>query len=69
MNKIKVRKLVPEAVLPKQAINGDAGYDLVAVDDGVMSSDGRYIEYGTGIAITYARWENEWGCYGPRPNV
>ena len=48
---LKVKKLVPEAVLPSQAKQGDAGYDVVALDDGTWSKDGTYIEYRTGIAI------------------
>ena len=47
---IKVKKLDPEAVLPKSANPADAGYDLVALDDGVVAKDG-YIQYRTGIAI------------------
>lgn len=48
---LKVKKLVPEAVLPSQAKPGDAGYDLVALDDGTWSEDGTYIQYRTGITI------------------
>ena len=48
---IKVKKLHPDAVLPKRAHSSDAGYDLTAIDDGVPSKDGKYIEYNTGIAI------------------
>ena len=48
---LKVKKLVPEAVLPKQAKADDAGYDLVAISDGQWSEDRTYIEYDTGLAI------------------
>ena len=48
---LKVKKLVPEAVLPAKAKIGDAGYDVVAIDDGTWSDDGTYIQYRTGIAI------------------
>jgi len=43
--------LDPNAVLPKQAKENDAGYDLVALEDGVYDDDNRYIQYRTGIAI------------------
>ena len=32
--KIKVKKLHEDAVLPKSANDTDAGFDLVAIDDG-----------------------------------
>lgn len=51
VEKIKVQKLHPDAVLPKSANSTDAGYDLVAVDDGTVSEEG-YIQYRTGIAIS-----------------
>ena len=37
-------------MLPVAAKSGDAGYDLVAIDDGVISPEG-FIEYRTGLAI------------------
>jgi dUTP pyrophosphatase len=52
---IYVIKLHPDAQLPVNAHRGDAGYDLVAIDDGetVKDKDGNilYIQYKTGIAI------------------
>jgi dUTP pyrophosphatase len=30
---------------------GDAGYDVVAIDDGTWSESGTYLEYRTGIAL------------------
>lgn len=48
---LRVKKLVPDAILPKQANDGDAGYDLVAIDDGTWDSSGTFIQYRTGIAI------------------
>ena len=45
---IKVKKLVPEAVLPKYAHIGDAGMDVVATS---MNITNDYIEYGTGLAF------------------
>lgn len=46
---IKIKKLVPEAVIPTYAKPGDAGMDLVATSIDNNSDD--YIEYGTGLAI------------------
>lgn len=46
---IKVKKLHEDAVLPKSAHDEDAGYDLIAIDNGTWSKT--YIEYKTGIAI------------------
>jgi dUTP pyrophosphatase len=48
---LKVKKLNPEAVIPARAKEGDAGYDIVAIDDGTFNKDRTYIEYRTGIAI------------------
>lgn len=53
---IKVKKLHPDAVIPSQATPTDAGFDLVATDDGVVKEGmpvhgDLYIEYGTGISI------------------
>lgn len=53
---IRVKKLDPKAVLPKRANEsrlgqGDAGYDVVAIDNGTWNEDGTYIEYNTGISI------------------
>lgn len=46
---IKVKKLHPDAVLPVRAHNTDAGFDLIAIDDGTMTET--FIEYKTGIAL------------------
>lgn len=48
---LKIKKLVPEAVLPSRANDTDAGYDCVAIDDGTWSDDQTFIEYRTGISI------------------
>src|ERR1035437_9505666 len=48
---LNVKKLDPEAVLPSKAKPGDAGYDVVAIDNGTWSEDGTYIQYRTGIAV------------------
>lgn len=46
---IKIKKLHPDAVVPKYAQLGDAGVDLVAVDK--RESKGLYIEYDIGLSI------------------
>ncbi len=55
MNELRVKKIHPDAVLPKRAKEGDVAYDLVAIDDGKIKIDERdkllFIEYDTGIII------------------
>ena len=46
---VNIKKLVPEAVIPTYAKEGDAGMDLVATS--VDHSNEHYIEYGTGLAV------------------
>ena len=46
--KVKIKKLHPDAVIPKYAKSGDAGLDLTATS---MSLDDLNITYGTGLAI------------------
>ena len=48
---LKVKKLDPNATLPKQANEKDSGYDVVALEDGKVSADNMHIEYRTGLAI------------------
>jgi dUTP pyrophosphatase len=48
--KILVKKLHDEAVLPSRANPTDAGYDIVALDDGIADSQG-YIQYRTGLSV------------------
>ena len=45
---VKFRKLVPEAVTPQYAQDGDAGLDLTATSYRMGDT---FIEYGTGIAV------------------
>ena len=45
---VKFRKLVPEAVTPEYAQNGDAGLDLTATSFRFTDT---FMEYGTGIAV------------------
>ena len=51
----KVKKLHEDAQLPSQATDTDAGFDLIAIDDGEFKRDEDnnllYIQYKTGISI------------------
>lgn len=47
---IAVKKLSPEAVMPQRATETDAGFDLVAIDDGTVDAEG-FIQYRTGLSI------------------
>ncbi len=50
--KLKVKKLHPDAQLPKRAKVGDAGYDIIALNDGVWDkTNSIFIQYETGLAI------------------
>lgn len=49
---IKVKKLHPDAILPKYALPGDAGMDLFAVEDTEIKPD-EVKAVPTGIAIEY----------------
>lgn len=48
---LKVKKLDPAATLPSRANESDAGYDVVALEDGNWDASGTFIEYKTGLAI------------------
>ena len=48
---LRVKKIHPDAILPKQANNTDSGYDIVALEDGKIDKDNLHIEYRTGLAI------------------
>lgn len=45
---VKVKKLNPQAVVPKYAKAGDAGLDLTAIS---KKEEGKNVVYGTGLAI------------------
>jgi len=45
---VKVKKLSPNAVIPKYAKNGDAGMDLTAIEVGFTDD---YVSYKTGLAF------------------
>ena len=48
---ILAKALHPDAVLPKYANEGDAGCDLVAIEDAVLKAGGGRAIVGTGVAI------------------
>jgi dUTP pyrophosphatase len=47
--KVKIKKLHPEAVVPKYAKPGDAGMDLTATSK--LFDDAGNVVYGTGLAV------------------
>jgi dUTP pyrophosphatase len=48
MIQIKIKKLIPEAIIPKYAHTGDAGMDVYAVSKKISYD---FIEYGTGLSF------------------
>lgn len=48
MLNIKIRKLVPEAVIPAYTKVGDAGMDVYAIS---KNETDKFVEYGTGLAF------------------
>ena len=63
---LKVKRLVPEAVLPKKAHATDAGFDLVAVSGGWVEEEKLYV-YHTGLAFEIP--EGYVGLVFPRSSV
>ena len=63
---VKVKKLVPEAMLPKKAHADDAGFDLVAVSGGWAEEEKLYV-YHTGLAFEIP--EGYVGLVFPRSSV
>ena len=61
---VSIKKLHPDAVIPKYAKSGDAGLDLTAVD---IVADGAFLTYKTGLAIEIPRWHV--GLLFPRSSV
>jgi dUTP pyrophosphatase len=64
--KVKIKKLQPEAQIPKYATQGDAGMDMTAVWSQIDKS-GLFVEYGTGIAVEIP--EGHVGLLFPRSSV
>ncbi len=48
---LKVKRLSPSAILPSRAHAGDAGLDLYTTGVKHKEVSGKYVEYGTGIAV------------------
>lgn len=66
--KVKIKKLLPESVIPKYAKAGDAGLDLTATSVNIVEEVGYgYIEYGTGLAVEIP--EGYVGLVFPRSSV
>lgn len=64
--KVKIKKLVPEAVIPKYANSTDAGLDLVATDV-YFEEDGENLCYHTGLSIEIP--EGHVGLIYPRSSI
>ena len=62
--KVKIKKLHPDAIIPKYAKLGDAGLDLTAVD---VAADGNTLTYKTGLAVEIPPWHV--GLLFPRSSV
>ncbi len=45
---VKIKKLVPEAIVPAYSRSGDAGMDMTATS---VTETEMYVEYGTGLAM------------------
>lgn len=66
--KVKIKKLIPEAVIPQYSKPGDAGLDLVATYIKVEDHNTYgYFEYGTGLAIEIP--EGYVGLIYPRSSI
>ena len=63
--KVKIKKLVPEATIPKYAKPGDAGLDLTATS--ISIDEYGCISYGTGIAMEIP--EGFLGLIFPRSSI
>lgn len=62
--KVNIKRLHPDAVIPKYAKEGDAGMDLTAID---LIADDETITYKTGIAVEIPPWHV--GLLFPRSSV
>lgn len=63
---VKVKKLHPEAIIPKYAKQGDAGLDLTAVSE-EWNDNNSMVTYGTGLSIEIP--EGYVGLLFPRSSV
>jgi len=62
--KVRIKKIHPDAVIPRYAKDGDAGLDLTAVD---IVADETTLTYKTGLAVEIPRWHV--GLLFPRSSV
>ena len=62
--KVKIKKLHPDAVIPKYAKEGDAGMDFTAISAQIYKDR---VEYGTGLAIEIP--EGYVGLIFPRSSI
>lgn len=62
--KIKIKKLHPDAVIPQYSKNGDACFDLTAIEINTTST---YVEYVIGLAIEIP--EGYFGLLRPRSSI
>lgn len=67
--KVKIKKLHPEAVIPKYAKNGDAGLDLTAISQEFkrLPDNSKIITYETGLAVEIP--EGYVGLIFPRSSI
>ena len=66
--KVKIKKLIPEAVIPSYAKYGDAGMDLTSTNIEILTgTDCGYIEYHTGLSIEIP--EGYVGLLFPRSSI
>lgn len=61
---LKIKKLSENAVIPKQATSGSAGFDIVATE---VSYNGGYIEFKTGLSFELP--EGTAGLLMPRSSI
>ncbi len=63
---LKVKKFVPDAILPIKVREGDAGFDLSSVQDAmILPSSWKLIDTGIGIIVP----EGTYGRIAPRSGV
>lgn len=66
--KVKIKRLIEGAIIPKKAHAQDAGFDLFAVSKEVVDEgDYGFIEYDTGIGLEIP--ENHVGLVYPRSSI
>ena len=61
---LKIKKLIPEAIIPHYAKKGDAGLDLIATS---CKNCAEFIEFGTGLAVEIE--EGNVGLLFPRSSI